>query len=375
MQRAVKAMLLLVGSALLGLTATIPKDIMAVLEKIDQNNANYKSAKASLELVMKMGAMSQTLKGEMLMDNTTGKFKASMGEGPMLSTLIYDGEYLWSYTPMTNVYTKTKITPERMQAGLFYFMPLSIAFSPTCKKTFTSEDFLSSLGQSSLSKTTLNKKNALLVSFTDKKDKSVIKLFVDAKEYKVLQVSMIPPGGQGEIIFKITSLEANPAFPEGTFSFTPPAGAKEYTPQKETGLEGQLAPDFSLKSLDGKTYKLSDLKGKVVLLDFWATWCPPCREELPIIEKLHKEFSGKGLVVLGINNEDKATIQQFIKQQKLTFPTLLDSQDIASRAYKVEAIPRVILIDKEGKIVKDITGYDPENEKILRELIEKLLGG
>jgi peroxiredoxin/outer membrane lipoprotein-sorting protein len=374
MRRAVKV-ILLVGSALLCLGATIPKDILAVLEKIDKNNANYKTAKASLEFVMKVGPMSQTLKGEMLIDNTTGKFKANMGEGPMLSTIVYDGEFLWTYSPTTKEYTKTQLPPQAVQEGIFFFMPISVAFSPICKKTFTSENFLATLGKSSLSKTTLNKKNALLITFADKKDGSILKVVVDAKEYKVLQVSMIPPGGQGEMLFKATSLEVNPTFPEGTFAFTPPPDAKEYTPQKEQNLEGQPAPDFSLQSLDGKTYKLSDLKGKVVLIDFWATWCGPCKEELPFIEKLHKEFSGKGLVVLGINDEDKATIQQFVNQQKLTFTNLLDSGAAVARAYKVNAIPRVILIDKDGKIVKDITGYSPENEKVLRELIEKLLGG
>jgi peroxiredoxin/outer membrane lipoprotein-sorting protein len=375
MRRTVVGFLLLVGSALLLLGATIPNDIMAVLEKIDKNNANYKTAKASLELVMKMGPMSQTLKGEMLMDNTTGKFKVTIGEGPMLSTIIYDGQYMWTYSSMENEYTKNQVPSQAVQEGIFFFMPLSIALSPICKKTFTSQNFLATLGKSSLSKTTLNKKNAHLVTFTDKKDGSVIKIAVDAKEYKVLQITVIPPGGQGEITYKITSFQANPSFPEGTFAFTPPQGAKEYTPPKEENLEGQPAPDFSLQSLDGKTYKLSDLKGKVVLIDFWATWCGPCREELPSIEKLHKEFSGKGLVVLGINDEDKEKVQQFVNQQKLTFPTLLDSGGAVARTYKVNAIPRVILIDKDGKIVKDITGYYPENEKILRELITKLLGG
>jgi peroxiredoxin/outer membrane lipoprotein-sorting protein len=348
---------------------------MAVLEKIDKNNANYKTAKASLEFLMKMGPMSQTLKGEMLIDNTTGKFKANIGEGPMLSTILYDGEFLWTYSSMENEYSKNQVPSQAVQEGIFFFMPISMALSPICKKTFTSENFLSTLGKSSLSKTTLQRKDALLITFTDKKDGSVIKIAVDAKEYKVLQITVIPPGGQGEMVYKITSLQANPSFPEGTFTFTPPPGAKEYAPPKEENLEGQPAPDFSLQSLEGKTYKLSDLKGKVLLLDFWATWCPPCREELPIIEKLHKEFSGKGLVVLGINDENKATVQQFVKQQKLTFTNLLDSGGAVARAYKVTAIPRVILIDKDGKIVKDITGYSPENEKILRELITKLLGG
>jgi len=91
------------------------------------------------------------------------------------------------------------------------------------------------------------------------------------------------------------------------------------------------------------------------------------------MEKLHQEFKDNGLVVLGINNEEKATVEKFVKENNITFPILMDSQGEVSKAYKVEAIPRVFLIDKEGKIVKDILGYSPENEKILREAIEKLL--
>ncbi|MBC7326714.1 TlpA family protein disulfide reductase [bacterium] len=143
---------------------------------------------------------------------------------------------------------------------------------------------------------------------------------------------------------------------------------------KRADFEGQIAPDFNLKSLEGKTYSLSDLRGSVVLLDFWATWCGPCKEELPIIEKLHQEYKDKGLVVLGINDEDRATVENFLKEQKLTFPILLDDGKVG-KAYRVNAIPRIILIDKNGKIVKDILGYSDKNEQILREAIEKLLKG
>ena len=141
----------------------------------------------------------------------------------------------------------------------------------------------------------------------------------------------------------------------------------------KVNLEGKQAPDFSLQSLDGKAYKLSDLKGKIVLIDFWATWCGPCREELPIIEKLHREFKDKNLVVLGISNEDRDTIEKFLKNNPLTFPILLDEKGKVAKSYRVVAIPRLLLIDKTGKIRKDILGYNPRNEEILRELIERLL--
>ncbi len=93
-----------------------------------------------------------------------------------------------------------------------------------------------------------------------------------------------------------------------------------------------------------------------------------------MIEKLHQDFKGKGLLVLGISNEEKGVVEEFVRRNGLTFPILLDEKGEAGRKYKVVAIPRVILIDKKGKIRKDIVGYNPRNEKILRELIEKLMG-
>lgn len=110
-------------------------------------------------------------------------------------------------------------------------------------------------------------------------------------------------------------------------------------------------------------------------MDFWATWCEPCKEELPLIEKFHEEYKDKGLVVLGINEEDKKTVEEFVKKNGLTFPILLDEGGKVSKAYKVRAIPRVILINKEGKIEKDMLGYSSQNENILREAIKRSLKG
>jgi outer membrane lipoprotein-sorting protein len=233
MKRIIKVVLILLGSVLLGLSATIPKDIVSVLEKIDATNVKYKTAKASYEFLTKFDSGTYTQKGEMLIDNTTGKFKANEGT----TTSVYDGNFFWVYFPDEKLYSKRKHTSEDIKRNLFNFMPVSIALSPICKKTFTDKDFLSTLGKSSLSKTTLQKKDALLISFTTKKEDMTTKIYVDAKNYKVLQVSMILPGKNFEVLWKITSLQTNLSFPQGTFSFAPPAGAKEFVPpkQKESG--------------------------------------------------------------------------------------------------------------------------------------------
>ena len=127
------------------------------------------------------------------------------------------------------------------------------------------------------------------------------------------------------------------------FVFQPPPGATEVTsfsqgPQPGD-LSGKVAEDFTLKGLDGKTTTLSKLRGKVVLLDFWATWCGPCRIEMPRLETLHREFKSKGLVVLGINQrEAPRKAQDFMKKYGYTFPTLLDTQSAVADKYLVQGI-------------------------------------
>jgi len=147
--------------------------------------------------------------------------------------------------------------------------------------------------------------------------------------------------------------------------------AQEPTAQAE---DAAPAPDFALSDLAGKQVKLADYRGKVVLLDFWATWCPPCREELPHIEKIHRDLAAKGLVVLGMNlGEPAETVRNFVQQNKLTFRVLLDTQGKAAEAYDVEGIPHVVLIDHQGRVRETQSGYAPGMEKQLREKIERLL--
>jgi peroxiredoxin len=109
--------------------------------------------------------------------------------------------------------------------------------------------------------------------------------------------------------------------------------------------------DFTLNDLDGKSWKLSDLKGKVVLVNFWATWCPPCNRELPDLEALYNQYEHEGLVVLAISDEEGARVQPFIKKQKLTYPILLDPGRKVNDLYEVEGIPKTFIYDRDGKIV------------------------
>ena len=109
--------------------------------------------------------------------------------------------------------------------------------------------------------------------------------------------------------------------------------------------------EFLLKDLTGKTWKFSDLRGKVVLLNFWATWCPPCRKEMPDLEALYEKFSPQGLVILGISDDEPGKVRPFIRDRNVTFPVLLDRGGKVSKALVVEGIPKTFIYDREGKLV------------------------
>lgn len=117
---------------------------------------------------------------------------------------------------------------------------------------------------------------------------------------------------------------------------------------------GSLAPDLALKDLTGDTVRLSSYRGKTVLLNFWATWCPPCRAEMPDLEALHKENVNNDVVVVGVNvGEDQETAAGFVRSLGLTFPILLDSDSTAQRDHKVGYLPTTFFIDSDG-IIREI---------------------
>ncbi len=118
--------------------------------------------------------------------------------------------------------------------------------------------------------------------------------------------------------------------------------------------------DFTLEDLDGKKVTLSQLKGKRVFLNFWATWCPPCKAEMPDIEKLYQETKDSDLVILAVNvGEDKKTVQDFISKNNYNFPVLLDVKGEVSQLYQVSGIPTSYFIDTNGLLDNGTTGAIP----------------
>jgi len=138
---------------------------------------------------------------------------------------------------------------------------------------------------------------------------------------------------------------------------------------------GFLAPDFSLETLEGETITLSDLRGKAVLVNLWATWCPPCRAEMPAIQRLYEEYKDQGFIVLAVNatnQDDLSKIPAFIKEYSLTFPIPLDTAGTVSRQYQLRSLPSSYFIGRNG-IVQEVVIGGPMAETLLRTRIEKIL--
>lgn len=125
---------------------------------------------------------------------------------------------------------------------------------------------------------------------------------------------------------------------------------------------------FSLTALDGRVYSLAALRGKIVLVNFWATSCMPCRKELPEMEKLYREFGDKGLVVLAISAEERAVVAKFIAEKGYSFPVLLDSDGKASADFDVDGLPKSFLFDRQGRLVGE--AIDRRSESQFRSMLK-----
>jgi len=138
-------------------------------------------------------------------------------------------------------------------------------------------------------------------------------------------------------------------------------------------------PDFRLKDLDGNWFSLSEnLDGNVVYISFWATWCVPCRREMPHLEKLHQEFSEQGLTMIGVNTDPPGTtskIKPYIKRYKISYTTLLDpNNNVLDKYNPTRELPYAVLVDRAGNVVQVFPGYRTGDEEVLEEKIIELLG-
>lgn len=136
------------------------------------------------------------------------------------------------------------------------------------------------------------------------------------------------------------------------------------------------APDFTLKSLEGANLRLEEYRGQVVLINFWASWCGPCRQEMPLLDRLHQRYVDTGFAVLGINVEgEEGPARALIDKIPVTFPVLIDKGQLVSELYKLEAMPSTVVLDRDGVVRYIHRGYKPGDEvkyvEVVRELIRE----
>jgi peroxiredoxin len=136
------------------------------------------------------------------------------------------------------------------------------------------------------------------------------------------------------------------------------AAALYYQQTRLATRSGYPAPDFLLPDLAGRQYRLSDFRGKVVFLNVWATWCPPCRDEMPSMEKLHRSLAGKEFVMLAVSEDaqGREAVEPFVRQLGLTFPILLDPDGFIPKRYGITGYPETFIIDRSGRIIQHLIG-------------------
>ena len=146
---------------------------------------------------------------------------------------------------------------------------------------------------------------------------------------------------------------------------------------QQGSLVGKVAPALTLTDMQGRQVSLEQFHGKVVILNFWATWCPPCREEMPSMEKLYQDYKEQGLVLLAVNIEEngKQAVSTFLQKRPYSFPILLDSDNVAQNTFGVFRFPESFIIDRNGVIVEKIVGGRNWLSGPTFKLIDFLLNG
>ena len=306
------------------------------------------------------------------------------------SLIVSNGEATWMYIGALKQYTKTAAaaTPESLVRslvpGMAGVMDQLKAKDPYVSAKITGEEQVEVDGQKYDCYVVEARLDTITLPVSIEMANGIQKLWVDKVSKLTLKQTMTATMQGGSLTAPaqmneattVISQKLDAPMTDAMFNFTPPEGAKlvpEFTGgvKANSDLTGQAAADFKLKSVDGKDFSLQDLHGKFVLLDFWATWCMPCRHDLQVMEKIHQEFHKKGLIVLGIDgDEDADTVNEFLPTAKLSYPILLTAASGVITSYSVKAFPTVVLIDADGKIVFYHVGSGVE--KALRESLAKL---
>jgi thiol-disulfide isomerase/thioredoxin/outer membrane lipoprotein-sorting protein len=296
-----------------------------------------------------------------------------LGSGNLL---VSDGDSTWTYRPTTKTYTKIAAaqTPDGVAANLAVLDVLGFFADSKTTKTARQESITvdgaaydcwvltSSVKIPAQAAMGGQISDGIMTSWIDKK------LLVEVQEEIAYSLKVPPAAGATpvEYVSKIRQvmhgLKVDQPVAVGLFAFLPPADAREQAVQaagNRVDLSGKDAPSFRGVSLDGKAYSLETLKGKTVLLDFWASWCGPCIRSMPIVEKLHEDYRAQGLVVLAVDvGENRDTVEKFLKTRTIPYPVIMGDEAGIPTAYGVSAFPTFVMIGSDGKIASHQIGLN-----------------
>jgi thiol-disulfide isomerase/thioredoxin/outer membrane lipoprotein-sorting protein len=377
--------------ACVGAAQPLP-DAQTLLDRAQATAKSFHSLQFTAEITMETEFSSGPVKMTTEMSSAylnPGKTRIESKTAGVTILDVSDGETTWVYDSMGKQYAKIPAVqgPAAVLASLGVNMPDASSIHTSYK--ITGEESIEidgqehdcrvvemQVGEFTLPstpnvKTPPKVTSVAMTSWIDKQ------LGIDLQSTLTMKMQI---GGKDVAMYEKTvkkSIKINQPLDEALFTFTPPPGAKEVKELNLFGplaakpdLAGKPAPAFELKSITGQTFSLAALKGKTVLLDFWATWCPPCRRSMPALEKLSLEFKNSDLVILGVDSgEEREIVEKFLKKTPLGYPAVLSGESGILESYQVTAYPTFILIGRDGKIIANDIGFSGEDQ--LRRMIDK----
>jgi len=385
----------------------------AVLKQLSSYIGGLKNYSVNVDITILVEA--QGMKQEMVTKQSLAlqrpdKMAMILKDGMMGGTVVSDGKNLYRYIPMLQAYTVEE-APESINAlssvepggGMGMAMgAFNTAFIEFLIKDDPYASFFQDMkggqyvGEEDLEGTAthrvrLTQQEMSVDMWIDKGDKPLVRKLVPDMSKIFERMGGAAAGMMKDMKMSmgitLADWKTNTDLPADTFVFTPPEGAKKVDSFEDAmgngssqgsveDLLGQPAPAFQLELLEGGTFTLAEQKGSVVILDFWATWCGPCRQAMPVVEKVADSLKDQGVKLIAVNlQEDTATIQKFLKETKLHPTVALDREGKVAEQYGVQGIPMTVLIGKDGTVQAVHVGNLPNLKEMLEKELKSLVEG
>ena len=316
---------------------------------------------------------------------------------PQKNLTVFDGAVLWreNYGPdgtLLNV-MKTKVDPGSAAGADFakQFVPGTV-FTDLLEG-YRLNDVQASRGGVKILEMTLNEGTRLEMESEAKARREDIsalipqhvKFYWDSEKGFCRKIETLNVKQKIIATIEYQDVQINAAMDAGGFVYAPPEGAKimdmtammqqriEAARESAAGMVGRECPDFVLTDLSGKQVARNDFKGKVLIINFWTTWCPACKDELPVLDKVYREFKNdQTIAFFSVSAEGQETTTKFMTDYEITVPALLDTEGAMTKAFGVDAFPRTFIVNKDGKIFQVYQGFQPDMDKELEQTFMRM---